>query len=210
MAKESTNSRLEVFCDGVFAIAITLLVLDIKIPRINSISSSTEFWHYIIDEWPAWFAFALSFVIILVAWVNHHDFFKLISNTRTTFTYANGLLLFSVASLPYTTGVMSEFMMTEYAQQGITVYCFGVLFHCFAWFVFLWTAMHPQPIMKDEATTALVNSTIVKYNRYAFFFYFLLCILSFWLPYVSLILMTLSWVIWIVTALKLKSGNDQV
>jgi len=149
MTKESKNSRLEAFCDGVFAIAITLLVLEIKIPRISSISSVAEFWHHIIREWPSWFAFALSFVIILVGWVNHHDFFKLINKSRSTFTYANGLLLFSVASIPFTTGVMSEFLMSDLAQPAITVYCFGILFHCFAWFVFLWTAMHPTPLMAD-------------------------------------------------------------
>ena len=208
MSKESTNSRLEAFCDGVFAIAITLLVLEIKIPRIGSTTSVSQFWHLIIHEWPEWFGFTLSFVIILVAWVNHHDFFKLINRSRITFTYANGLLLFSVASLPFTTGVMSEFMMSDLAQPAITVYCFGVFFHCFSWFVFLWTAMHPVPILKDEATAVLVDSTIVKYNRYAFFFYFILCILSFWLPYVSLILMTLSWLIWVVSAIKLNSKND--
>src|SRR5262249_4178331 len=145
---------------GVFAIAITLLVLEIKIPRINSITSRAEFWQNIIHEWPAWFGFSLSFVIILVAWVNHHDFFKLINKSRPTFTYANGLLLFSVASLPFSTGVMSEFMASELAQPGITLYCFGVLFHCFSWFVFLWTAMNPVPLMKDEETAFVVNSTI--------------------------------------------------
>ena len=208
MAKESTNARLEAFCDGVFAIAITLLVLEIKIPRIGSITSVSQFWHMIIHEWPEWFGFALSFVIVLVAWVNHHDFFKLISKSRVTFTYANGLLLFSVAAIPFTTGVMSEFMMSDLARPAITVYCFGVLFHCFSWFVFLWTAMHPVPILKDGETAELVNSTIVKYNRYAFFFYLLLCLLSFWLPYVSLVLMTLSWLIWVVSAIKLNSKND--
>jgi uncharacterized membrane protein len=207
MSKESKNARLEAFCDGVFAIAITLLVLEIKIPRIASISSVGDFWHNIFAEWPSWFAFALSFVIILVGWVNHHDFFKLINVSRSTFTYANGLLLFSVASIPFTTGVMSEFMMSDLAQPAITVYCFGILFHCFAWFVFLWTAMHPTPLMSDESTAFLVISTIVKYNRYAFFFYLFLCILSFWLPYVSLILMTLSWITWVISGIKLSANN---
>jgi uncharacterized membrane protein len=208
MSKESKNSRLEAFCDGVFAIAITLLVLEIKIPRMASISSVNEFWHHIVAEWPSWFAFALSFVIILVGWVNHHDFFKLINKSRSTFTYANGLLLFSVASIPFTTGVMSEFLTSDLAQPAITVYCFGVLFHCFAWFVFLRTAMHPAPMMSDESTVFLVNSSIVKYNRYAFFFYLFLCILSFWLPYVSLILMTFSWITWVISGIKLSSKNE--
>jgi len=208
MAKESNNSRLETFCDGVFAIAITILILEIKIPRISSVSTVDEFWHEIILEWPAWFGFALSFIIILVAWVNHHDMFKLINKSSPRFTYANGLLLFSVASVPFTTGVMSEFMMTDLAQPAITIYCFGVLFHCFAWFVFLWTTMHPVILIKDEATADFVNATIITYNRYAFFLYLSLCILSFWLPYVSLVLMTLSWMIWVVSGLKLNSKKE--
>lgn len=208
MAKESNNSRLETFCDGVFAIAITILILEIKIPRISSVSSIDEFWHEIILEWPAWFGFALSFIIILVAWVNHHDMFKLINKSSPTFTYANGLLLFSVASVPFTTGVMSEFMMTDLAQPAITIYCFGVFFHCFAWFVFLWTVMHPVTLIKDEATADFVKATIINYNRYAFLLYLSLCILSFWLPYVSLVVMTLSWITWVVSGLQLNSKKE--
>ena len=208
MAKETNNSRLETFCDGVFAIAITILILEIKIPRITSVNSVDEFWHEIIREWPAWFGFALSFIIILVAWVNHHDIFKLINKSRPTFVYANGLLLFSVVAIPFTTGVMSEFMMTDMAQPAITVYCAGVLFHCFSWFIFLWTTMHPVTLIKDDHTAEFVDATIVTYNRYALFFYFCLCVLSFWLPYVSLVVMTCSWLLWVVTGIKLSSKKE--
>lgn len=208
MVKESSNSRLEAFCDGVFAIAITILILEIKIPRVTSVTSVYEFWQEIIKEWPAWFGFALSFIIILVAWVNHHDIFKLINKSRPTFVYANGLLLFSVVVIPFTTGVMSEFMMTDIAQPGITVYCAGVLFHCFSWFVFLVTVMHPVTLIKDQHTSDFVNATIVLYNRFALFFYFCLFLLSFWFPYISLVVMTLSWLIWVVTGIKLSSKKD--
>jgi uncharacterized membrane protein len=67
MSSESGTHRLEAFCDGVFAIAITLLVLEIKIPPASSIHSIHEFWQEIFSDWPSWFGFFLSFIIILIS-----------------------------------------------------------------------------------------------------------------------------------------------
>ena len=202
-------SRFETFCDGVFAIAITLLVLEIRIPPPSSIHSIGEFWHEVLGDWPSWFGFALSFCIILVSWVNHHNFLKLIKRSSARFIYANGFMLFTVAAIPYSTGLMSEYMLTDYAQPAITIYCFGILLHNISWFLFHRTALHPVPLTKDENSRMLFEKNLVKSNEYAFLFYLALCILSFWLPFVSMILMTLSWTIWIVIAIRVDPGEEK-
>lgn len=143
MAKESMNARLETFCDGVFAIAITLLVLEIKIPPVSSVHTSSEFWHEMLNDWPSWFGFILSFIIILVSWVAHNESLNHVNGSSAAFTYANGFLLFTVAVFPFTTHLMAEYMMTEFAQQAITIYCFSILVHSLSWFAINRTMLHP-------------------------------------------------------------------
>ena len=66
MSEANPNSRLEAFCDGVFAIALTLLIIDIKIPSTKEINTTTEFWSVLKHIAPSVLAFLLSFIIILI------------------------------------------------------------------------------------------------------------------------------------------------
>jgi uncharacterized membrane protein len=208
MSSESGNHRLEAFCDGVFAIAITLLVLEIKIPPIASIHSIPEFWHEIFSDWPSWFGFSLSFVIILISWVNHHNIFKLLNRSGPHFIYANGLLLFTVAALPYSTGVMSDYLTTDFAQPAVTIYCFTIFAHSVAWMVFLRAVLGPIPLIHDPVKLELFTKTVVNSNKYAVVLYLALCIISFWLPVTAMILMTCTWVLWIVTSILLHPKEE--
>src|ERR1035437_1557916 len=103
MSEINPNSRLEAFCDGVFAIALTLLIIEIKVPSIENVHSKEELWKAFAHEWPSWMAFLLSFITILICWVNHSHAFKLIDKSSTKFTYANGFLLLSIIILPFPT-----------------------------------------------------------------------------------------------------------
>src|SRR5437762_4313070 len=143
MSDRSENARIEAFCDGVFAIAITLLILEIKIPSVESIHSIRGFWLTLLKDWPSWFGFFLSFYIILIAWVNHHGTFKLIDKSNPQFIYANGFLLLTVVILPFSTGLMAEYIKTDFAQPAISFYCFGILLHNISWIILGWTIMHP-------------------------------------------------------------------
>ena len=86
------NTRLEAFSDGVFAIALTLLVIELKVP-VNNIESSTDLWMGLRHMLPEIFAFVLSFAIVLITWVNHHNSIKLIAKSSPQFIYSNGVLL---------------------------------------------------------------------------------------------------------------------
>jgi uncharacterized membrane protein len=99
------SGRVEAFSDGVFAIAITLLVLDIKIPQAHD---ATELWHALGAQWPSYFAYAVSFLVIGVMWVNHHTVFSYIATVDRTLMFLNLLLLMVVAALPFPTALVAE------------------------------------------------------------------------------------------------------
>src|SRR4026208_2217495 len=106
---ESPAVRLEAFSDGVFAIAITLLIIEIKIPSIEDVHTKKELWAAFTHAWPSWLAFLTSFITILISWVSHAYGFKLITKTSSKFTYANGLLLLSIVVMPFPTAAVAEF-----------------------------------------------------------------------------------------------------
>lgn len=91
---EKETVRIEGFSDAVFAIAITLLVLDLHIPEANVVKNGTELLIYLKEQWTSYFAFTLSFFSIFIMWVNHHKIFKQIYSRNTAIMFANGLILF--------------------------------------------------------------------------------------------------------------------
>jgi len=77
MTEHETN-RIEAFSDGVFAFAITALILTIQPPVNAELNRNRALFAMLIRLWPSFFAFLLSFIVILMIWVNHHDFFHLL------------------------------------------------------------------------------------------------------------------------------------
>jgi uncharacterized membrane protein len=97
-----TTSRLETFSDGVFAIAATLLILDVNIPHEGSVT------HDLVHIWPSYLAYAISFLTIGIIWVNHDAVLRQIGHTDRTFLFLNVILLMVVAFSPFTTRVVAQ------------------------------------------------------------------------------------------------------
>src|SRR5579871_7071693 len=112
MAEANPNSRLEAFCDGVCAIALTLLIINVALPSTITINNTTEFWIALKEICPSIFAFLLSFIVIFVTWVNHHSCLKLVSKSSHAFTYANGLLLLTIVLVPFPTALLGVYLPT--------------------------------------------------------------------------------------------------
>ena len=106
------TGRLETFSDGVFAIAITLLILDVRLPEGHATLSEK-----LADTWPAYVAYVISFLIIGIMWANHHGIFRLIDRTSHGLVVANLLLLMCVAFIPFPTAVLSEHLSTSGTDQ---------------------------------------------------------------------------------------------
>lgn len=101
-----TTGRLEVFSDAVFAIAITLLVLDVRVPAQDGGALAQA----LAEQWPHYAAHAVSFLTIAIVWVNHHTQFTHIARADRTLLFANLLLLFWVAFIPFPTALVADYL----------------------------------------------------------------------------------------------------
>jgi uncharacterized membrane protein len=100
---DSETGRVEAFSDGVFAIAITLLILEIKIPKPSDGPLALQ----LLRQWPSYFAFLISFSFIGVMWMNHHRLFTHIKRCDDTLMVLNLLLLLGVTVVPFPTAVLA-------------------------------------------------------------------------------------------------------
>ena len=114
------TTRIETFSDGVFAIAITLLILEVRLQHVGSEGSlSTS----LITLWPYYLAFALSFFVILVTWIAHHDLMRLVRTTTRPLQLANGLALFYVTFIPFPTAVLAAHLDGADIRTAVAFYC---------------------------------------------------------------------------------------
>jgi uncharacterized membrane protein len=130
-AKET--SRLETFADGVFAIAITLLVLEIRIP-----APGEDLREALFNQWPSFAAYVTSFLTIGVMWVSHHQMFTIIRRTTTTFLFLNVLFLLPVAFVPYPTALVAGHILEEGARTTAVLVYGGVSVVIAVMFNVLW------------------------------------------------------------------------
>jgi len=119
-----TKGRVEAFSDGVLAVAITLLVLDLKVERNGPDGRSLAF--QIAHNWPNYVAYAVSFIVIGVIWVNHHALFSLIAHVDRVFLFQNLILLMFVTTMPFTTSTLAKFITAGGADARWAVVLYGI------------------------------------------------------------------------------------
>lgn len=103
-----TTNRLGAFSDGVFAVAITLLVLDIHAP--SGAETANGLWTALGRLWPHYAAYVVSFLVIGIVWVNHHAVLELIAHVDRQLAFLNLLLLMAVALIPFATALLAEYL----------------------------------------------------------------------------------------------------
>ena len=111
------KARLEAFSDGVFAIAITLLVLTIPAPN-----DFEHLGHALTNQWPAYAAYLVSFAVIGIMWLNHHTIFGHFDHVDRNLAYLNLALLATVAFVPYPTGVFGEALRRGAGERTAAVF----------------------------------------------------------------------------------------
>ena len=115
------KTRLEAFSDGVLAVAITLLVLDLHVDAAGGGSLGVQLRH----EWPSFAAYVLSFSIIGVIWVNHHALFALAARVDRALLFYNLLLLMWVTTIPFTTSTLASFLRSGGSDTRWAVVLYG-------------------------------------------------------------------------------------
>jgi uncharacterized membrane protein len=204
MSESNPIARLEAFCDAVFAIALTLLIIDIKISPTAKINNTASLWLALRDISPSIFAFVLSFIVILITWVNHHACLKLVNKSSAAFFYSNGFLLLTVVFVPFPTSLMGEYVLTDHAAPAVFLYNAIIAVQGVSWIFMCGSAINNH-LTKNEKSTAQMK--INKRNGYfAMIIYSILAILALWFPLTVAIISTLTWIFWLIFGIRMKHG----
>jgi len=203
MTANKSLAGVEMFSDGVFAIAITLLILEIKVPPLSSIHSINDLVHALIHLWPSYFAFFYSFGGILVQWIMHHNMFNHLEKTSRPFLYTNAFLLFTIVFFPFPTALLAEYINTAYAMPAIVFYGLASVINSLAWFLFIRSIKKPRQLLNDAFSTDEYDKLKTS-NGFAFIIYASTTVLAIWLPYTALILNVALWILWVYLSLVEK------
>ena len=137
------TSRIEAFSDGVFAIAITLLIIEVRPPD----SEAGELAGDLVGLWPSYAAYFVSFVVIGIIWVNHHDVFGRITTVDRPLLFLNLFLLLTVAFLPFPTALLGEYVREgDNAHIAAAVYGANMTMIGLA-FIAIWTYLARVPAL---------------------------------------------------------------
>lgn len=204
MTTTNPNARLEAFCDGVFAIAITLLIIDIKLPPIPHHATTHDLLLALWRIGPSILVFLLSFIVIFITWVNHHQALKLVQGTSTRFIYANGLLLLSVVFIPFPTSLLGEFILTDHAGPAVSLYCAVCGLQAVSWMLMSHAALAPsRPLVTEAGAVRAGNANRIR-SYYATAMYTSFAVAAFWWPLTIAIIVAGTWVVWLLVGVGLK------
>jgi uncharacterized membrane protein len=179
------TTRLEAFSDGVFAIAITLLVLDLAVPTTQE--SARDLLDAVGDEWPGYLGYVVSFATIGALWLGHNIITDYLHRADTTLLRLNLLLLLFVSVLPFPTRLVSEFVTTTNRAERVAVTFYGLtLLIAGSLLSALWRyALHARlirPDADDDEITLLTNRLTPGLAGYA-----LLLVVGLFAPVVAVI-----------------------
>jgi uncharacterized membrane protein len=178
MHEERETVRVEAFSDGVFAIAMTLLVIEIKVPS-HELVAENGLTKSLVALWPSYLAFFTSFVTILVIWVHHHWVFALIKRNDRPFLYWNGLLLLFVTFVPFPTALLADYLLNPDAGVAANLYT-GTFLAISLAFDALWRHASKRLLSTDATVTKKDEAAqITKQYRFGPPLYFLAFGMSF-------------------------------
>ncbi|MBT2564724.1 DUF1211 domain-containing protein [Pedobacter sp. ISL-68] len=200
---EKETERIEAFSDGVFAISVTLLVLELHVPEIKDGDTSVHLLEQLKLQWPGYIAFVISFFSIFIIWVNHHKVFKQIYKRNTGLMFANGLILFLVSLVSFPSALLARFFLTDSKQLSVTIYT-GLFVLINLAFNLLWQQATSdkkllRPGISDAAIMQLRNNYLYGFPTYLIAF-----VLSFFYPDPALLICVLLWIFWAVSSKKIN------
>lgn len=201
---EKETVRMEGFSDAIFAIAITLLVLELHVPENTSLTANGLI-RVLTAQWPSYLAFCISFFSIFIMWVNHHKLFKQIYSRNTAITFANGLILFFASLVSYPTSLLARFFNTPSASVVVAVYT-GLFILINLSYLLLWhIAGKDKSLLRPGITDITINKIKLNY-LYGLPVYIIAFAVSFWLPGVALAICGSLWVYWAISSGKIETS----
>jgi len=196
--EEKETRRLEAFSDGVFAVAITLLVFEFKVPDLSpALANSGSLGRLLVQQWPSYFALVTSFFTILVMWVHHHALFKKRLQMRRLGTFCQRLLAADDNVVPYPTSVLARFLETPAAKAAVAFYC-GTFILIAIGFKLVLRAAFRKKLLVPSTPMDFVIRTCRRYLAGPPL-YFLAFLAAFWDVRLSPLICTLLWIFWAAT-----------
>jgi uncharacterized membrane protein len=157
------TNRLEAFSDGVMAVAITLLALDLPIP---SAATTPDLARTLGHHWPNFAAFAVSFVTIGIIWINHHAMLRRVARVDHAMMMLNLLLLMSICLLPFSTALLSEYLTASHGQRlAAAIYGGSLLVMSSMFFAVQRHALRVRPDLLNPDVTPEISEQVIKRNR---------------------------------------------
>ncbi|HSD55305.1 MAG TPA: TMEM175 family protein [Burkholderiales bacterium] len=150
-------TRIEAFSDGVFAIIVTLLVLELKVPAIEDPHNVSALGHQLVELLPKFLSWLISFVIVCKFWLNHHHVLGLARHADYAMVWLNSLFLMGQAFIPFPTALMGE-----YSGNPLAVSAFGVVMAVNTVLFILLHAYILRNLIRPELADAQVPDIIRK------------------------------------------------
>ena len=161
---QNETGRVEAFSDGVFAIAITLLILEIRVPES---AGHGTLGHALADLWPSYLAFVASFMTIGVMWLNHHRLFTLINKCDDGLIALNLLLLMGITWIPFPTGLLAEHLRRPDERVAGVVYAGSFVVIAIAFNVMWRYAVHAKAVNEHVNVPAITRQYALGPLMYA-------------------------------------------
>jgi uncharacterized membrane protein len=197
--EEKDTGRLEAFSDGVFAVAITLLALDLQVPHPGPNASARELAAGLLRQWPSYVAFITSFFTVLIMWVNHHGFFKMVHRTSPRLLFVNGYVLLMTTAVPFATSLVTQYLRLPGAKLACAVYGGTFVLISLGFSLLLRTVVRDPSTRKPDVTQETLDC-VQKSWRLGPPLYVLATVGAFLSPYVAIGICTGLWVYWAGTA----------
>jgi len=177
------KGRLEAFSDGVFAIIITVMVLELKVPHGDT-------WAAVLPLADRFLSYVLSFLYVAIYWNNHHHLFQLVQNVNGRVLWANIHLLFWLSLVPFVTAWSGE---NHFATLPVALYGFVLLMAAIAYYIMTLTLLS---LHGENSTLAKAIGTEFK-GKISAVLYAVAIAAALWTPYVSLSIYVIVAIMWL-------------
>jgi uncharacterized membrane protein len=172
MSNESTPERIYAFSDGVFAIIITIMILELKKPEAAS-------FHALFQLWPTWISYVVSYVFIAIVWINHHYLLKYARSAKLRLMWANFAHLFSVSLIPFLTDWVAD---TKLQSVPVMMYAFVFLLVNVTYLWLVWETLcdSKDKVISDKARNLLHLRSFITLSVFAG-----AMIIAIWFPFLG-------------------------
>ncbi|HET7303122.1 MAG TPA: TMEM175 family protein [Segeticoccus sp.] len=162
------SSRIEAFSDGVIAVAITLLVLDLRVPESDD---GNGLGRQLVDLWPNYAAYVISFVAIGIMWINHHTMLRRLASVDHSVLVLNLFLLMCIVVLPFTTSLLATYLDAPGGHLAAVVYAGSFLVTSSVFVALQWHLLVRRPHLlrqphADSETRAVLRRAVIAPPAY--------------------------------------------